>query len=309
VLDAHLGAYARHGSELFSALNAALLTDGVLVYVPRGVVLEQPVLIRSFVRAGAAPFVAPRVLVVAEDGAQVQVIEQASVVGDGETFLAPLTEVSVGRGAHVTHYRLQDAGADAVEVSNTEAYQRRDSVFSAFTITLSGATVRNNLRVVLDAEGCTCHLNGFFLGDGTMHVDNATMVDHAQPHGTSNELYKGILDGRSKGVFNGRVMVRPHAQKTNAYQSSRAVVLSEGAEMNSKPELEIYADDVKCSHGAATGRLDEAALFYLRQRGLSMAQARSLLLLAFAREVTDTIRIAALHDWLDARLQARFQAA
>jgi Fe-S cluster assembly protein SufD len=260
----------------------------------------------SLVRGGSAPFVAPRVLVVAEDGAAVQVIERAFVVDGGDAFLTPLTEVSVAQGANVAHFRIQDAGVETYEVSNTEAHQHRDSVFSATTITLSGATVRNNARVVLGGEHAESHLYGLFLGEGTMHVDNATEMDHAQPHCTSNELYKGVLDGRSKGVFNGRVMVRPDAQKTNAYQSSRAVVLSEGAEMNSKPELEIYADDVKCSHGAATGRLDEAALFYLRQRGLTPTQARALLLLAFAREVTDTITIPALHDWLDDRLQARF---
>ncbi len=233
-------------------------------------------------------------------------IEQNAAVGAGEAFFAPLTEVSVGANARVTHYRLQDAGAEAVEVSNTEVHLGRDSVFSGFTLTLSGATVRNNVRLVIGGEGAEGHLRGLFLAEGSAHVDNATEIDHAVPHGTSNELYKGVLDGKAKGVFNGRVLVRPHAQKTNAYQSSRAIVLSEGAEMNSKPELEIYADDVKCSHGAATGRLDEAALFYLRQRGLNPAQARALLLLAFAREVTDTVAIPALHDWLDARLQDRF---
>ena len=308
-VEAHLGAYTR-GSEAFSLLNTAFLRDGVVVLVPAGVVLDRPVLVLALATGDAAPggvaaFVQERVLVVAEAHAEATVVERAVTVGGGAVFANRVTEVAVGTGGHVRHYRVQDAGPATSEVTTLDAYQHAASTFTAHTVTLGGATVRNNLRILPDGERCESHLRGLFLADGTTHVDNATFVDHARPHCHSNEVYKGILDGQAKGVFNGKILVRPDAQKTDAYQSSRAIVLSEGAEMYSKPELEIYADDVKCSHGAATGRLDDTALFYLRARGLTPAQARSLLLLAFARDVTDAVGLPALHDWLDARLQAR----
>ena len=303
LVEAHLGAYTRP-TEVFSNLNTAFLRDGVFVFVPKGVALERPVCVLAFA-VGSGVLVQERVLVVAEEAAEGTVIERAVTLGDGPVFANRLTEAAVGTHGHVRHYRIQDAGAATHEVTTTDAYQHAASTFSAYTVTLGGATVRNNLRILPDGEGCESHLRGLFVVDGTTHVDNATFVDHARPHCHSNEVYKGVLDGQAKGVFNGKILVRPDAQKTDAYQSSRAIVLSGGAEMYSKPELEIYADDVKCSHGAATGRLDETALFYLRARGLSPAQARALLLLAFARDVTDTIALPALHDWLDARLQDR----
>ena len=307
IVDAHLGAYARPETEVFTALNTAFLVDGVFVYVPAGADLETPVHIVHLVDAREAVLVQPRVLVVTERGAHAVVVETMRVAGDGLVFANPVTEVSVGENARVEHYRVQDGGERVTEVTTTDGYGRRDSVFSTTTVTLSGDMVRNNVRVLPDGENGLSNLRGLFLAEGALHIDNSTFVDHAKPHCESHELYKGILDGRSRGVFNGRILVRPDAQKTNAYQSSRAIVLSDGAQMNSKPELEIYADDVKCSHGAATGRLDTDALFYLRARGLTETAARALLLLAFARDVTDTITLAPLHDWLDAKLQERLQ--
>lgn len=306
LVDAHLDAYTRGESDVFTALNTAFLADGLFVFVPRSATLDKPVHVVHFVEAAERALVQPRLLVVAEDNAELTVVE--TMRATGAAFVNSVSEFSVGADARVTHYRVQDEGADVSHVTATEAYQRRQSVFSSTTVTLSGATVRNNVRAVPDAEHCETHLYGLFLAEGKTHVDNATFLDHAQPNCESNELYKGVLWDEARGVFNGKVLVRPDAQKTNAYQSSRSIVLSDRAEMYSKPELEIYADDVKCSHGAATGKLDPDALFYLRARGLDEQQARALMLLAFARDVTDTISLEPLHDWLDAQLQARFHA-
>ncbi len=308
LVDAHLNTYTRGDTEVFTALNTAFLTDGLLLSVPRSVVLGRPVHVVHLIEAQEDVLVQPRLLVVAAENAQATILETARVLGGGQSFVNSVAEFSVGEAANITHYRVQHEGPRASQVTTTDAYQRRDSVFSTTTVTLSGQTVRNNVRILPDAEHCESHMMGLFLANGTTHVDNATFMDHAQPNCNSNELYKTVLWDEARGVFNGRVLVRPDAQKTNAYQSSRSIILSDKAEMYAKPELEIYADDVKCSHGAATGRLDPDALFYLRARGLHEAQARSLMLLAFARDVTDTIALQPLHDWLDAHLQERFQA-
>jgi Fe-S cluster assembly protein SufD len=201
---------------------------------------------------------------------------------------------------------VQDLGDVATEVYNLQVYQERDSRFTTHTVTLSGALIRNNLSFLPYAENCETHLFGLFMGRGRMHVDNHTLVDHARPNCFSNELYKGILEDESTGVFNGKVYVRQDAQKTNAYQSNKSIVLSDRANMYSKPELEIYADDVKCSHGATTGQIDPEALFYLRARGLSERLATALLLQAFAKDVVDNIRIAPLREMLDAYIVDRF---
>ena len=218
-----------------------------------------------------------------------------------------MTECVVGPGARVEHYHIQDEGQGAARVSTLHTYQQGGSYFATLTATLSGTMVRNNLNFLPDAEHCETHLFGLYLGQDQMHVDTHTLIDHARPNCQSNELYKGILDGRSTGVFNGKVLVRPDAQKTNAYQSSKSVVLTETARMFAKPELEIYADDVKCSHGATTGRLDEEALFYLQSRGLRIHQARALLLQAFARDVIEHVHIEPLRAYLDEVIANRLQ--
>ena len=191
-------------------------------------------------------------------------------------------------------------------VTNTFAYQADHSIFRSSVFTLSGDMVRNDAYILPDGEHCESHLYGLFLGTGNMHVDNHTVVDHAKPNCFSSELYKGVLDDKSTGVFNGRVLVRQDAQQINAYQSNKSILLSDTAHMYSKPELEIYADDVQCSHGATTGQLDKDAIFYLRSRGLSEKQARALLLIAFARGVLDTIRIKPLREMLDYKIAQRF---
>ncbi len=306
LVDAHFARYADAENEVFTALNTAFTQDGVFVYVPKNTVVEKPVHVLSLVAAGDDLLLQPRHLVVVKEGAQLRLIETSETLTQTQTLENVVTEVFVGAHAHADLYEIQDEHAHGSVVANVQAYQQAGSVFRASTFTLSGEMIRNNLNVLPDAEGCESHLYGLFLGSGATHVDNHTLVDHARPNCFSNELYKGVLADTSTGVFNGRVLVRQDAQQINAYQSNKSILLSDTAHMYAKPELEIYADDVKCSHGATTGQLDRDAIFYLRSRGLSAQQARALLLLAFARDVLETIRIEPLREKLDALIAARF---
>lgn len=309
LLNARLGTCIRKGGDAFTALNSAYLADGLFVHVAKSVTADKPILALSFVSADVEALVQPRVLFVTEENGEAQLIERVRFLTSKPVFVNTVTEAFAGKHSRVQHYRLQENADDAREVSATEVYQEEHSNFSTLTVSLSGALIRNNIYILPDGEFCESHMRGLFLTDGSMHVDNATFMDHAKPNCFSNEAYKGVLSGSSRGVFNGKVLVRRDAQKTNAYQSSRSIILSDGAEMNSKPELEIYADDVKCSHGAATGRLDADAMFYLKARGLSEVKARALLLLAFARDVAEGIDIEPLRAYVDDRLQDRFHTS
>ena len=300
----HFAQYADHRKEVFTALNTAFTHDGLFVYVPRNTVVEKPIFALHLIEAEADTFLLPRHLIIAERSAQVQIIEHCQGQTEAKTFSNTVTECFVGANAHVDHYKIQDDGPNASQVNTLHAYQEGNSYFSTLTATISGAVVRNNLHFLPNAENCETHLLGLTLANGKTHVDNHTLVDHAQPNCFSNELYKGILDENATGVFNGKVLVRQDAQKTNAYQSNKSVVLTETARMFSKPELEIYADDVKCSHGATTGQLDAEAMFYLRTRGLTKEKARMLLLHAFARDVLDEIKNEPLRAYLDAKVEA-----
>jgi Fe-S cluster assembly protein SufD len=306
LIDAHLGTYARPDDQVFAALNTAFLDDGAFVYVPKGKLLERPIHVVSFFSASEDRMVQPRLLAVCEDGASATLLDTSVVTGEGKLFVNYVGEFYVGSKANLTHYRVQDEGPNVTEVATFDAHQESGSEFTTLTVGLSGETLRNNVRVVSGGDHTDSHMNGLFLLDGRSHADNATFMDHASPDCESNELYKHVLWDAATGVFNGKILVRPDSQRINAYQSSRAILLGDDSTMNSKPELEIYADDVQCSHGAATGRLDDDALFYLRARGLTLQNARALLLLAFAREVTDTITLQPFHDWIDEKLKARF---
>jgi Fe-S cluster assembly protein SufD len=306
LIDAHLGSYSRPDDQVFAALNTAFLGDGAFVYVPEGVALERPLHVVSLHSAAESRLVQPRLLVVAEDDATATLVDTTRVHGDSSLFVNYVAEFYVGKEANVTHYRVQDEGPSVTEVATFDAHQGDSSVFTTLTIGLSGETLRNNIRVHSGGAHTDSHMNGLFLLDGKTHADNSSFMDHASPDCESNELYKHVLWDDATGIFNGKILVRPDSQRINAYQSSRAILLGDGSTMNSKPELEIYADDVQCSHGAATGRLDDDALFYLRARGLTLQSARALLLLAFAREVTDTIELEPFHAWIDEKLQARF---
>jgi len=294
------------GVQAFTALNTAFLCDGAVVEVASGVVVDTPIHLLFVTRSGAAPVLSqPRVLVVAGAHSQVRVVE--SYAGDGETpYLSnTVTEVSVGDAALIDHYTLVREADAAFRVGSLHVTLGRASNFSSHIITLGGAIVRNEARVVLAGEGGECALNGLYLANGRQLVDNQTTIDHAQPHCDSHELYKGILGGRSRAVFNGKIIVRLDAQKTNAKQSNKTLLLSEDAQITTKPQLEIFADDVKCTHGATVGQLDQDALFYLRSRGLARDQARQLLTHAFAADLLGHIKVEAIRTQLDAQLLER----
>ena len=306
LVDAHLARYADYEGRAFIALNTAFTKDGAFVYVPRHTVVEKPVHVIDLVTTREEALVQPRTLVVAEENTQVKLIQSLRTLATTPTFINAVTEVFVGDHAQVDRYEIQDEPAHTSMVTALNGYQQTGSVFRNSTFTFGGEVIRNNINILPDAEHCETHLYGLFLADGAMHVDNHTLVDHARPNCFSNEFYKGVLDDRATGVFNGKVLVRQDAQQTNAYQSNKSIVLTDTAHMYAKPELEIYADDVKCSHGATTGQLDDEALFYLRTRGLTPQRARALLLVSFARDVLENVAIEPLHETLDAMVTARF---
>jgi Fe-S cluster assembly protein SufD len=304
-VEPHLARIAREGNA-FADVNSALLEDGAFVRIPAGLVLSEPIHLLFLSEPDFGPTVShPRNLVIAEPGSQAVIVE--SWIGTAESlyFTNAVTEVILGEGSVLDFYKLERESTGAFHVATMEVLQKRDSTFNSHSITLGGALVRNDLNVRLDAPGASCTLNGLFLGSGTQHLDNHTKIDHAQPHGTSRELYKGIMSGRSRGVFNGKIIVRPDAQKTDAMQTNKNLLLSNEALVNSEPALEIFADDVKCRHGSTIGQLDETAMFYLRSRGIGEGEARALLVYAFASDVASRIRIAPLRALVESQLGLR----
>ena len=311
----YFGKYADVEQSAFAALNTAFRLDGLFLHVRKNVELDRPVHVVHVLTAAQPTFVQTRHLVVVEANASATVVETfvtagtaAGLAGSGvsaATFRNDLTEIVVGRGARMEHVRIQDEGPAANGVSLVQIYQEADSQATTLTFTFATATVRNHTVVVPAGRGCTSTIGGLYVCHGTQHVDTHTLVDHVAPGCVSNERFKGIVYDQSVGVFNGKVFVRREAQQTNAYQQSQGVVLSPDAKHFSKPELEIYADDVKCSHGSTTGAIDPEALFYLRARGLSESQARSLLLYAFAHDVVEMVASEPLRDHLDARIAER----
>ena len=306
LVDAHYGKYADADEEALAALNTAFVQDGVFVYVPRGTMLEKPVFVLHLSATDDDLMIQPRNLFVAEAGTAARVIEVQASLTDAQTFTNAVTETYVGADGNFDHYLVQNAGDHASQVQTLAAYQEHDSVFDTHTTTLSGKVVRNNLTITPDGTHCESHLFGLNLGRDQMHVDNHTLVDHVEADCFSNELYKNILTGEAKGVFNGKVFVHKDSQRINAYQSNKSLVLTNTARMYAKPELEIYADDVQCSHGATTGQIDPEGLFYLRSRGLSEERARILMLQAFAQDVIDEIKDDALRASLTETLRDRF---
>jgi Fe-S cluster assembly protein SufD len=309
LLEGHLGHHADDAASGFTALNTAFLHDGALVYVPSGQSATAPIHL-LFVSTAGDPLAAthPRVLIVLGPLSAATVVESYVALGAGPYLTNAVSELVLGEGAQLTHYKVMRESTAAYHIGTTQVYQPRDSVLTSFSIALGAQLARNGLNVLLDAEGADCTLKGLYLVDGTRHVDNHTSIDHARPHGTSRELYKGILDGKARGVFNGKVVVRPDAQKTDAQQTNKNLLLSEDATIDTKPELQIFADDVKCAHGAAVGQLDPQAVFYLRSRGLAPATARRLLTYGFASEITNQIQIEPLRAQLDALLLATVEA-
>ena len=305
-LEGVFGAVAELDRLPFAALNTAFADDGVYLSLARGAGVEQPihvVFVSTATHKGRAGH--PRVVVKADDNSHAALVEHHIGLDDTVYFSNVVTEIALGKNAALDYYRLQEESPKAFHIGAVCVRQDRDSRFDAHTVTLGSALARNDLDVRLAAPGAQCGLNGLYLVTGRQHVDIHTRIDHLHPHGTSNEFYKGILDGHGRSVFNGKVIVHPDAQKTDARQSNKNLLLSADAEADTKPELEIYADDVKCSHGATVGQLGDDAVFYLRSRGVDEAEARNLLTIAFAREIIDQVKVPALRAYLDETVTAR----
>lgn len=299
-VEQHLGRYLNTQRDPFAALNTAFSEDGVYVYVPRGVHVEQPIYVLFVTVPGAAPTMNhPRNLIVAEESSQVTVVEDYVSLGEGITFSNAATELVAGDNANVSHYMIVREGGQAYNFSTLRIQQGRNANVATHSLLLSGALVRNNVHPVLAGEGSECLINGLFMANGRQHMDNYMLVEHASPHCDSRQFYNGILNGQSHGVFHGRIIVHKDAQKTDAKQTNRNLLLSDDAQIDTKPQLEIYADDVKCTHGATIGQFDENALFYLRSRGLAEAAARHVLLLAFANECLDRMTSPQVRDHLE----------
>ncbi|MBC7921072.1 MAG: Fe-S cluster assembly protein SufD [Ferruginibacter sp.] len=302
-VEQHFAQSAGYEHDAFTALSTAFAQHGAFIHVTDQKIIEHPVLL-YFISDARSGNVAsqPRNLFVVGRNSQVKIAEFFHTLGNNTSFTNAVTEITVEPNAYVEYYKVQEESEGAHHIGTTHITQlERSRSFSA-TITVQGGFVRNNLRVGLEGEHCEAHLFGLYLPDGKEHVDNHTVVDHAKPRSYSNELYKGILNGRATGVFNGKIFVRPDAQKTNAFQSNRNIILSDEASMNTKPQLEIFADDVKCSHGTTTGQLDEDALFYLRSRGIDADAAKSLLTVAFAGDVISQIHLPALREYIEQRV-------
>lgn len=301
LLEQRLGLLGGHRSHPFVAMNAACLADGALVEVPDGVVLAEPLLVVHVADAGAGSRAAhPRLVVSLGENARATVVE--AYCGSGETLVNAVTEIVLGPHAHLDLATLQEESPEALHVGNAEAHLGPGAQLFSHVLSVGGRIARNELTVRLHGDGAGATLDGLFLARDAQQVDNHTLVDHARPHGGSQQRYKGILSGEARGAFDGRVVVRPAGAFTDAHQSNRNLLLSDTARVDAKPQLEIYNNDVKCTHGSATGRLDEDALFYLRSRGFSEGQARSVLTLAFAREIVDRVPLEALKAHLASRV-------
>jgi Fe-S cluster assembly protein SufD len=312
----HLGRYARYHDRAFVALNTAFMEDGAFVRIPRGAVVEEPIHLLFIGSANGAPVIShPRVLIVAEENSQATVIETYTGVEDRAGagahpyFTNTVTEIVAAENAVLDHYKVQRESEAAFHVATQWVQQARSSNFSSHAISLGGSLVRNDIMAVLDGPGIESTLNGLYVVGGQQHVDTHTAIDHAQPYCNSHELYKGILDGHATAVFNGKIFVRQDAQKTDAKQTNQNLLLSRDAVIDTKPQLEIFADDVRCTHGATVGQLDADALFYLRSRGIGEAEARGLLTYAFASDILGRIKVAPLRTALEELLFARLPSS
>jgi Fe-S cluster assembly protein SufD len=285
-IEQHLGRYADVRRDVFTALNTALWEDGAYLRIRGGTVIDQPIHL-LYVSAGAEIMTHPRTLIIAEPTSHVTVIEDYVSIGREAAFSNSVTELVAGQDAVVSHFLVERENLAAFNISTLRLELARGSNVSSHSILLGGGLVRNNVHPVLAGQGAECLINGLFVGAGSQHLDNYMLVEHAQPQCSSRQFYNGILDDRARGVFHGRIVVHKDAQKTDAKQTNRNLLLSDNARLDTKPQLEIYADDVKCTHGATIGQIEEEQLFYLRSRGIEETSARNLLLYAFAAECLD----------------------
>jgi Fe-S cluster assembly protein SufD len=281
---------------------------GVFIHVKKGQKPEQPVLVYHITDARSANiFSQPRSLMVMEENSEIRMVETYRTLGTNESFTNQVLEIIVEQDARLEYYKIQNDGTGNNLVSTTHIRQTGKSFSHTVSISLDGGLVRNNLNVVLDAKNSEAHLYGLYLQSGSSHIDNHTIVDNIKPNCLSNELYKGILTDKSTGVFNGKIFVRQPAQKTNAYQSNKNILLTDTCSVNTKPQLEIFADDVKCTHGCTVGQLNEEGLFYLRSRGISEKTARNLLLSAYASDILEKIQTESLRSYVEKLISRRLE--
>ena len=310
LVEEHFARSVRFDQDPFQALNTALFQDGAFIYIPEGKFIEKPIqLIFITSSSGTNVLSQPRNLVIAGAQSQSTLIESyVSLSNDADAYLTNgITEIVMNEGAVLDHYKIQNESPQAFHIFTTLARLGRSSNFSSFSLAMGALLSRYNLQVIFDAEGGETSLNGLYVMKDNQHVDHQTVVDHLKPHCTSHQLYKGILDHRSTAVFNGRVFVRKDAQQTDAHQVNKNLLLSEKALVNTKPQLEIFNNDVKCTHGAAIGQLDEEALFYLKSRGVGQEVARDLLVYGFASEVINRIKVEPVRQELDKVFYSKFE--
>ena len=303
LINKHFSELAKNEKGAFTAMNTAFANEGAVVYAADNVQIKEIIRIINIADARKGTYLSqPRNIFITGVNAKAMISEEFFTFGENPSLTNMVTEVYCGKGSMLEHYKIQNDGDNALHVGSTQIRQDADSHYSNTTISWGGKIIRNNLQAEFAGNNTECHFFGLYLLSGKQHVDNHTLADHAMPHCYSNELYKGIIADKATGVFNGRIMVRPDAQKTNAYQSNKCILLSEDAMNYSKPQLEIFADDVKCSHGATTGQLSDEEMFYLRSRGIPENEARAILLKAFAEDVIDTIKDDYLKNKLDKKL-------
>lgn len=312
LVSKHFGQGVHTNRNGFASLNTALADDGLFVHVPAGLAVKHPIEVLHISTNDRAERTMQhlRQMIIVEEGAEVKVFETYTNQNESDkTLINVVNEFVVEKNATLEYYKIQNENDQAAQINQTEVQQDRDSLFYSTILTSGGALVRNDLNARINASNCETYFNGLYLGEKKSVIDNHTIVDHKVPHTFSSELYKGIMTDSAKAVFNGRIFVREDAQKTNAYQTNRNILLTENASVNTKPQLEIWADDVRCSHGATTGQLDKNAIFYLQSRGLSKEDARKFLLKAFTAEVIDTIKDDKIAEHFDEVLQRKLKFA
>jgi Fe-S cluster assembly protein SufD len=302
----HLAKYADYKTDAYVAWNTAAWKNGICISIAPNAVIEKPIIIHRIhdTTNGEVKSITRNLIQVGKSG-EITIIEKFDSIGSNPNFSNVVTEAVVHENAGLNFYSIQADHGNRYQFGQTTIWQNNHSRVSCYTFTLDGKFVRNNLQLLIDGEGCDTHMYGLYLLHGDTFADNHTVADHRKPNSNSNELYKGVLEGNARGIFNGKIFVRPNAQKTNAFQSNRNILLSDTAIINTKPQLEIWADDVKCSHGCTTGQLDEEALFYLQSRGINKDVARAMMLYAFAGEVLETIKNDTLKQYMDALISER----
>ncbi len=292
IAEQYLAKYAASDKDAFAALNTAFIHDGAFLYIPKGVVISKPIHLLFVSHSAKGELISqPRNLIIAGESSAATIIESYISLEDHPYFNNSVTEIVLSPNAQIDYYKDQKESIEAYHVGTLQVYQDQDSKFRSTSISLGARLCRNNLNVMLDAEGAECSLSGLYYATGTQHVDNHSRIDHEKPHGTSRQLYKGILDGNSHGVFSGKIFIHKDAQKTDSEQTNKNLLLSETAKADTKPQLEIFADDVKATHGAAIGQLEEEHIFYFKSRGMSEENARALLTFGFANELIEKIKL------------------